>query len=235
MPAYFALGFIALLAIVYGLRLLTRVDPAALATFLKYLAVAVALVGVVLLIAVGRFGLVFLLGSLLYPLWLRWRAMRSLRRGGGSAGAPTGQSSAVETGYLAMSLDHDSGRIDGQIKAGTFKGRRLGELTLTDLLTLLRELRLADAEGANLLEGYLDRLHPDWREAGRSAGQAAAGGKMTREEALEVLGLGAGAGEAEIREAHRRLMLKVHPDHGGSTYLAARLNEARDVLLRLSV
>jgi DnaJ domain len=232
MPVYFALGFIALLAIVYGLRWLTRVDPAALATFLKYLAIAVALVGVVLLIAIGRFGLVFLLGSLFYPLWLRWRAIRGLRRG--AQGASTGQSSSVDTAYLSVRLDHDSGTIDGRIKAGAFKDRRLGELTLPELTALLAELRQADAEGANLLEAYLDRLHPDWHEGQRSAGERAAGGKMTREEALEVLGLATGASEAEIREAHHRLMLKVHPDHGGSTYLAARLNEARDVLLKLS-
>jgi hypothetical protein len=233
MPAYFALGFIALLAIVYGLRWLTRVDPAALATLLKYFAIAIALVGLVLMIAVGRFGLVFLIGSLFYPLWLRWRALRGLRRG--AQGTPSGQSSSVDTAYLAVRLDHDSGAIDGRIKAGAFKDRRLGELTLPELLALLAELRQADGEGANLLEAYLDRLHPEWREAKRSAGQgAAASNKMTREEALEVLGLAAGASETEIREAHRRLMLKVHPDHGGSTYLAARLNEARDVLLRHS-
>jgi hypothetical protein len=232
MPAYFALGFIALLAIVYLLRWLTRIDPAALATLLKYFAIAVALVGVVLLVAVGRFGLVFLLGSLLYPLWLRWRALRGLRRG--AAGAPSGQSSSVDTAYLSVRLDHDSGTIDGRIKAGAFKGRRLGDLALPELMSLLEELRGADAESVSLLEAYLDRLHPEWREAGRSAGPAARGGKMTREEALEVLGLASGASEAEIRDAHRRLMLKVHPDHGGSTYLAARLNEARDVLLRLS-
>src|SRR5262249_37165326 len=100
MPAYFALGGIALLVIVYGLRWLTRVDPAALAIFLKFLAIAVALVGLLLLVAVGRLGLILMLGGLLYPLWLRWRAMRSLRRGGPDAQtgqSSTGKSSAVET------------------------------------------------------------------------------------------------------------------------------------------
>lgn len=54
---------------------------------------------------------------------------------------------------------------------------------------------------------------------------------MTRAQALEVLGLAPGATPDEIREAHRRLMRSAHPDAGGSTWIAARLNQARDILL----
>jgi DnaJ domain len=171
------------------------------------------------------------------------------RRLGGIAGAvwqrrqsakerPPRRSSEVETDYIRMRLDHDSGTMSGMVRRGPFQGRRLDELTLSELLALWRQCRVEDEAGANLLEAYLDRLMPDWRVAAQRAGSAG-GSKaaprpadaMTRAEAYEVLGLSWGAGESEIREAHRRLMMKLHPDQGGSTYLAAKLNRAREVLL----
>ena len=160
------------------------------------------------------------------------------RRRQAAGDRPPRRSSEVETDYVRMRLDHDSGTMSGIVRRGAFEGRRLDELTRSELLALWRLCRVEDESGANLLEAYLDRLIPDWRiEAQRahSAGGKAGprpGDAMTRAEAYEVLGLSSGAGEAEIREAHRRLMLKLHPDHGGSTYLAAKLNRAREILLK---
>jgi DnaJ domain len=230
MPAYFALGFIALVAIVSCLRWLSRVDPKALATVMRYIAIALALVGVGLLILGGRLGLLLMLASLGYPLWQRLRA----RRQAAGIGQRQGHSSSVDTAYLSVSLDHDTGSVDGRVKAGRFKDRRLGELSLPELVLLLEEIRREDSEAVAVLEAYLDRIHgPEWRTQGdaKSSETRTTRGSMSREEAYAILGLSPGAGEEQIREAHRRLMLKLHPDHGGSDYLAARLNEARDALL----
>lgn len=138
-----------------------------------------------------------------------------------------------------MSLDHASGRLDGWIKKSQFAGRRLSELARNQLLDLRREVA-GDSDFVSVLEAYLDRtLGADWRgpananheQAGSGAPPGGGSGAMTREEAYEVLGLKPGAKEPEIRDAHHRLMKKLHPDQGGSDYLAARVNRARDILL----
>jgi DnaJ-domain-containing protein 1 len=105
----------------------------------------------------------------------------------------------------------------------------MGSLDLPELLDLLSECRADDAESVPLVEAWLDRVEPAWREA--DSAPPPRSGPMTREEALAILGLKPGATEAEIRSAHRRLMMSAHPDAGGSDWLAARLNEARDILL----
>ncbi len=233
MPAYFVLGFVVMVVLVYGLRWAAQVNAATLANVLKYTAIAVALIGVVLMLVVGRLGLLFTIAGPLYLLWRRWQRSRTAA----DIGSRQGRSSNIETAYLSVSLDHDSGTVDGRVKAGKFKDRRLTDLSLAELIDLLAEIRLSDPEGVAVLEAYIDRIHgSSWRareagEASQRASGSASGGIMTREEAFEVLGLMPDATVAEIREAHHRLMMKVHPDHGGSSYLAARLNEARDRLL----
>ena len=154
--------------------------------------------------------------------------------GGAGAQRSAGQTSRVRSQFLDMTLDHDSGELGGQIVAGPYAGHSLSEFDLSQLTTMMSGF---DAESVALLESYLDRRFPAWREnAERNAAggqrRAATSGKMTDEEAYQVLGLQPGAGPDEIGRAHRALIKKLHPDQGGSTYLAARVNEAKDTLLR---
>jgi hypothetical protein len=164
-------------------------------------------------------------------LYQRYQTGRSA-----GAGAQAGQTSQVESRYVRMNLNHVSGEIDGVILAGGLKGRRLSELSLAQAVELLRECRTQDEESARLVQAFLDRVHGEaWHaqagaESARDAGPSSAI-SMTRGEAYEILGLESGASDQEIIATHRRLMQKFHPDRGGSDYLAARINQAKDVLL----
>jgi len=144
-----------------------------------------------------------------------------------------GQVSRVRTAFVEMELEHDSGAMRGRILAGPHEGRSLDALDVATLTALLAGI---DEESRALLATYLDRRDPVWREhaehnatAGRDAPRS---GPMTEQEAYQILGLQPGASAEEIGRAHRSLMKKLHPDQGGSTYLAARVNEAKDTLLR---
>jgi DnaJ-like protein len=152
----------------------------------------------------------------------------------GGAQRSAGQSSRVRSKYLDMNLDHDTAVLSGRIVEGPNAGRSLDEFDLQGLLAIAAGF---DAESVTLLESYLDRRFPAWREdaQGNGAGgqrRATPGGKMTEEEAYQILGLKPRASRDEISRAHRALMKKLHPDQGGSTYLAARVNEAKDTLFR---
>ncbi len=160
---------------------------------------------------------------------------------GGADG--TGRTSSVRTRMLLMRLDHGTGRMEGEILSGRFAGRELSGLADAELRVLHDECAAAGDQSLRLLETWLDRERPGWREtwgAGAQGGDAAGDGggaspdegPMTPAMAREILGVDENATEEEIRAAHRRLMKAVHPDHGGSDWLARRINEARDVLLR---
>ncbi|WP_421694936.1 molecular chaperone DnaJ [Aestuariivirga sp.] len=148
----------------------------------------------------------------------------------------SGQRSKVATGILAMELDHDTGRMDGEVLTGPFKGRKLSSLTMAEAQTLHGLCASTADQSRALLEAWIERAHPDWRKSWNSgAGRSTAStpsGKMSRAEALAILGLKDGSSQDDIRAAHRRLMKAAHPDMGGSDYLAAKINEAKEQLLR---
>jgi hypothetical protein len=231
--AAFLFGVVALLLLLGAVSAFTKADPKQVARALQWIGgiAALALAGFLLFrgaiaiaIPVGAFGLGLLGWTSFWPASFTARTQRS-----------TGQVSHVRTAFLEMELDHDTGMMRGRVVAGSYQGASLDALDRAALIKLLSEV---DDDSRDLLAAYLDRMAPGWREqaqheaASGSGPHSAGGGKMTEQEAYQILGLNRGASNEEISRAHRSLIKKLHPDQGGTTYLAARINEAKDVLLR---
>lgn len=230
---WFLAGIVLLVGFLLFSRWFVRANPAVLAYRVRRIT-GYVLAGMAFLFFIsGRMALAVPLAAGA-ALLLGWRGGMG---GPASPGPSPGNTSQVETEWLSMTLDHASGGLDGTVKHGQFSGKRLGELSRDQVIELLAECRGTDAQSATLLETYLDRVHgTDWRGTAEQPEQEPPkppprGARMSREEALQMLGLKPGATETEIKQAHHRLMMKVHPDQGGSDYLAAKLNEAKDVLL----
>ncbi|MBL0932512.1 MAG: DnaJ domain-containing protein [Alphaproteobacteria bacterium] len=182
------------------------------------------------LLLTGRLWSALAIGSMYGPQLARWFTSWKIGRNDGAPDPDA--SSGVESTWLRMELDHATGALDGLVLQGRYRGKRLTELEPNSLADLLGTLRIEDGEGAQLLEAYLDRVHPEWRGGQEASSAAPAGeGPMSRAEAARLLGVAETASVEEIKAAHRRLMLKVHPDHGGSDYLAAKINQAKTTLL----
>jgi hypothetical protein len=238
---YLILGLAVVVGVVLLIRGLAVVDPKRAVRAIKWIVVVVIVATAVYFAFSRGIGATMLTMALLLPLLARGRGfarfMRNLR------GPTPGHTSDVETAYLRMSLDHDSGTLDGTVLQGAFRGRRLQELSREQILELLAECRIEDEQSAAVLETYLDRVHGAGPGADPGADPGAAGsggshgssrwgnGTMTREEACEILGVEPGASTGEIKDAHHKLMLKMHPDQGGSNYLATKIYQAKDFLL----
>ncbi|MBB4301527.1 hypothetical protein GGD81_000544 [Rhodobium orientis] len=220
----------AILLILLGIRSLLYTNPAVLAKRLKLIG-GMTLLGVAAFLGItGRWGFAIPVGA----MGLSLLGVSGFSPFGG-ARPSGGQRSTVRSAALEMELDHDSGNMAGKVLAGRFSGQSLDDLSLADIAALWGELE-DDGESRALLEAYLDRRHPDWREDLKADGDARhrsapRSGGMSKEEAYQILGVSPGASPAEIREAHRRLMKRLHPDLGGSTFLASKLNEAKERLL----
>jgi hypothetical protein len=238
---YLLLGLAALVVGLIAARAFTQANPAVLARQIRFVGGVMLLAFGAILVLRGQSGIGALLGFLGWGL-LMGRGVLPWGTGGWGGAQPSqGQASRVQTDHLDMELDHDTGAIRGRILKGRFAGWDIEMLAPADLVVLWQDYAFRDPPSAQILEAYLDRRHPTWREdidrdfegfgEDRDRRRTAQQPSMTREEALEILGLQEGAGEEDIRAAHRELMKKVHPDRGGSNYLAAKINEAKDVLL----
>lgn len=228
MQILFGLAILALL--VWLANNFIKANPALLSRYGKKAGGALALVVGAVLLLKGRADIgiplavlgVWLLGLNL-PIWPWYVPM-------GNGANTVGRTNRIET---ERTLD---GRITGRLLDGKFKGQGLDALDFETLANRLIEFQRNDAKSARLLHVYLDSRFPGWRQATQGnahagQGRAASSAAITKEEAYEILGLQMGASEEEIRKAHRALMKKLHPDQGGSTYLATRVNLAKDVLL----
>jgi len=234
MPALL-LALLSFAAIALVVAWLLRANPSSLARAIRVMMVILGGVGVGAMLI---FGLRFLPGLLPELMGLAGIAITALiaravrnRPSGGFSAPGTGQRTEVNTTFLQAWIDHTTGDVGGTVLAGRFAGRTLDVLTDAELLALQAECA-ADADSLRVLEAYLDRrLGADWRNARSAPPPRGPGTDMSRDEALAVLGLSAGATEEEIKAAHRRLIQRMHPDVGGSAELAARINRAKDVLL----
>ena len=162
-----------------------------------------------------------------------WRRTRATSYIPGSDGG--GRQSTVSSAALEMTLDHDSGDMDGRILSGHYKGKLLSQMGLENILDLYSAMS-SDPKSAALLEAYLDRTFAQWRDhtdphSQGEQSQPSGSVNMSRLEAYQVLGLEPGASEKEIKQAWRNLMKGMHPDHGGSAFLASKINAAKDILL----
>ena len=238
MLPYLILGIALLAGLLLTGRWYASAHPRTVIKVLKW-----TLVGLVFLIAAfflisGRLGWAMATLPALIPWFFRLRSVARLaktfsRMSQTTKGSASGQISEVETRYLRMILEHDTGNMTGEVLAGDYAGRRVEEMACEQLISLLKVCRQDEKESARLIEAYLDREFANWREEAKNHDSSGPfpGGNMEREEALQVLGLQEGVSEYDIREAHRRLIAGMHPDHGGSDYLAAQINHAKDVLL----
>jgi DnaJ domain len=224
-------GVLVLVLVLWVLNVISKVDPKIGARVLKASGGLLALGFAVFLGLRGEINIAIPLGALGLGLlgWIPFGPAGFSDRTQKSGG----QTSQVRSAYLEMELDHDTGAMRGRIVAGRHQGVALERLDVKTLAGLLSEF---DEESRALLVAYLDRRDPGWSEDAQgdtaTGRPAASTGKMSEQEAYQILGLEAGASADDISHAHRTLMKKLHPDQGGSTYLAARINEAKEILLR---
>jgi hypothetical protein len=250
------LGAALFAGVVLVLRWFIGAEPKTILRMLKWTGLALAVLFAVMLLVSGRLAWLWVALVGLLPWISRLRMLGRFMKA--ARGPSKGRQSEVKTQFVLMRLDHDTGDMDGEVLQGPFAGQNLSNLSRDDVISLCRSAA-SDPQSVSVLEAYLDRVHgDDWDQGGAgstgegSAGGGSAGGRssgwgsrqsqggprgqeggpMGIDEAYSILGLDASATEAEIKRCHKELMKKVHPDHGGSDYLASKINEAKELLLK---
>ena len=238
-----AIVFLVATAVFAVMRILLRKQPVTIQQFFRLYLLVLASLALLYFVLVGILPPLFALIGALLPTLARFagwipqgiRLFSILTRAGGKVSGTNsrGQVSEINTQYLHMVLFHDTGMMDGEVLLGKYSGSKLGMLELEQILEVRNECS-SDADSLSVLEAFLDREHNGWREqagAGSANANSSSGSTMNENQAYEILGLNEEATRDEVVEAHRRLIQKLHPDRGGSTYLAARVNEAKSILL----
>ena len=246
--------FALVLLAVLGVRRFLRNTPLARYSATQQSLMALGILLLLLLTLTGRLGvLVPVLGAVLaalfatvsrilpvliplivqyLPHWQRYQRQRAGKQGQMRDDADASGSSTVQSDFLRMHLHHATGELSGEILQGLHAGKSLKSLSLSDLASLYRNYTKQDPESARLLAAYIERVYGDrWSESDQTGPGETGSSALDKSEALEMLGLQPGATREEIISAHRRLIQKVHPDRGGSDYLAAKINQAKDILL----
>ena len=228
---WFFIAGLVLLAALAGYNYVRKLDQRFLRRSLRWLVGGLGALITVGMLRARRFDIALFVGAAAFSV------LRSGRLGPFSFDGPAvdaGNVSQVQSYRFAMELDHDTGSVSGRVLNGQFAGMDLIDLGEMDTRILLAEVE-DDSDSRSLLESWLDANRSGWREyfSQQSAGEGQASSSADPlAEALEILGLKPGASDEQIRTAHRDLMKAVHPDHGGSSYLAAQINQARDLLLK---
>ncbi|MAI42259.1 MAG: hypothetical protein CMP95_07355 [Gammaproteobacteria bacterium] len=166
-------------------------------------------------------------GFQLFSLFNKARNFRS------TSSSNNRHTSEINTKYLHMILFHENGKMNGDVLEGKYINAKLNDLSLDQMLELQKECS-KDPDSLSLLEAFLDREYANWRDKIESNSDTSiiTSSFMNERQAEEILGLTKEATREQIIQAHRKLMQKLHPDRGGSTFLAAKVNEAKSVLLR---
>ena len=243
----FAVAIIFLLFMV--IRHFKKSPPQLSSNILKQAAIYAAVAGVVILVVTGRLHWLFAAAASLIPLFkkalplLRYAPfLKQLLQRFSSTytkqQSKSEQTAQIESRYIRLFLNQNTGEINGLVLNGNYQGKNLKQLPLKQLLQLLSEYQQLDVESARLLLVFIDKFHGEnWRnqtEYNHSQTNPPPSNQstMTDEEAYQILGLSQPASESEIASAYKKLMLKMHPDRGGSSYLASKINQARDHLIK---